>query len=390
MSPLRPLLIIGTRPEAIKMAPIVLCCRKRGSLVEPIVCFTGQHREMLAQVADYFEITPDIDLQLMRRNQTLAGLTSKCIEAIDTTIQQTQPTCVVAQGDTTTVMAASVAAFYRQVPFVHVEAGLRTGDLQSPWPEEFNRRVAGLTASLHCAPTRQAADNLLAEQVPADQVAVTGNTVIDSLLWTVERERGREDFWRNKYAGLSDDRMVLITGHRRENFGQKFESICTAIRTLATRFPETQFVYPVHLNPRVRQPVHQLLGGLENIHLTEPAPYPEFVWLMDRAAIILTDSGGIQEEAPSLRKPVLVMRDTTERPEAIESGAVQLVGTSQWKIVHAANQLLTDQEEYQRRQISSNPYGDGHAAARILDLMLAQGWVEQTPISAPASLGKAA
>jgi len=370
---LRPLLIMGPRPEAIKMAPVVQECDRRPG-VEPIVCFTGQHREMLAQVADYFAIEDDENLQLMRPNQSLAGLTAGCLEGLDRTLTKYQPDCLVAQGDTPTVMAASMVAFYRKLPFVHVEAGLRTGNMYSPWPEEYNRRVAGLTAALHCAPTLRAASCLTAEGVPESSVHVTGNTVIDALLHTVKRERLNAGQWREKHNYLNDSEMVLITGHRRENFGGRFESICQAIASLADAFPNVQFVYPVHLNPNVREPVYRLLAGHENIRLAEPAAYPEFVWLMDRSKLILTDSGGVQEEAPSLKKPVLVMRDTTERPEAVEAGAVQLVGSSSERIVEAVTHLLTDEHAYSSRQLEVNPYGDGLAARRIVDHMLAAGW----------------
>ncbi|HUY33472.1 MAG TPA: UDP-N-acetylglucosamine 2-epimerase (non-hydrolyzing) [Pirellulales bacterium] len=360
----------GTRPEAIKMAPVVHECRRRPEEIEPIVCLTGQHREMLAQVTDYFGIEADVDLALMRPNQSLAELTGRCLTGLDEVLARYRPDCVVAQGDTTTVMCAALAAFYRRIPFVHVEAGLRTGDMQAPWPEEMNRRVAGLVTALHCAPTRRAADNLLAERVAAETVHVTGNTVIDALLWAVDRERGRGAPWRRKYAALGERRMVLVTGHRRENFGGGMENICRAIATLAQRFGEVEFVYPVHLNPNVREPVQRLLAGLPNVHLLEPAPYPEFVWLMDRSTLILTDSGGVQEEAPSLKKPVLVMRDTTERPEALEAGAVELVGTDATKIVSRAGLLLTDPAAYRSRQLDINPYGDGRAAERIVSLVL--------------------
>jgi UDP-N-acetylglucosamine 2-epimerase (non-hydrolysing) len=373
LSRLRCLLTFGTRPEGIKLAPVVHACR-RADEIEPIVCLTGQHREMLDQVVQYFDLPIDRDLKLMQPNQTLAGLTSRCLEGIDSLLAEYKPHCLVAQGDTTTVMAAAVAAFYRRVPFVHVEAGLRTGDLQAPWPEEFNRRVASVVTSLHCAPTKRAAENLLREGVDPKNVHVTGNTVVDALLWTTERERANSARWQDKYGFLGDRRMVLITGHRRENFGDGFENICRAIADLAARFLDVAFVYPVHLNPNVRKPVHDLLGDIANIHLVEPAPYPEFVWLMDRSTVILSDSGGVQEEAPSLRKPVLVMRDTTERPEAVEAGAVELVGTSHEKIVDRVTRLLTDSREYARRQIDRNPYGDGHSAQRIVELMIQQGW----------------
>ena len=374
MNHVRPLLVFGTRPEAIKMAPLIRACRERNSQVEPVVCSTGQHREMLEQVSTYFDLRPDVDLHLMQSGQSLMGLTVRCLEGLDTVIASHEPDCVVAQGDTTTVMAASIAAFYRKIPFVHVEAGLRTGDLQSPWPEEFNRRVAGLTAALHCAPTQPAANNLLAEGVPPDAIHVTGNTVIDALLWTVERERARGAGWTEKYASLGDRRLVLVTGHRRENFGGKFEAICRAIAALARRFGDVAFVYPVHLNPQVREPVFRMLGALPNVQLVEPASYPEFVWLMDRSTLILTDSGGVQEEAPSLGKPVLVMRDTTERPEAVAAGAARLVGTDEAVIVRFASELLTDAVQYARHQVACNPYGDGRAGQRIANLLATQAW----------------
>ncbi|HEY2839928.1 MAG TPA: UDP-N-acetylglucosamine 2-epimerase (non-hydrolyzing) [Pirellulales bacterium] len=374
MSKLRPLLIFGTRPEAIKMAPVVHECLRRADQIEPIVCLSGQHRQMLEQVTDYFGLKADLDLALMRPNQTLAELTANCFTGIDAALARFEPDCVVAQGDTTTVMVAALGAFYRRVPFVHVEAGLRTGNLQAPWPEEMNRRVASVVTAVHCAPTERSAQNLRDESVPDQAIHVTGNTVIDALLWAVERERTGQSLWREKYAMLGDARLVLITGHRRENFGQGFQDICRSIATLAERFPEVQFLYPVHLNPNVQEPVRRLLGNKPNVHLTEPAPYPEFVWLMDRSTVILTDSGGVQEEAPSLRKPILVMRDTTERPEALDAGACELVGTDYERIVASVARLLTDEREYARRQLDVNPYGDGQAARRIVDIMLAQGW----------------
>ncbi len=350
------------------MAPVVGQCQSRDD-VEPIVCLTGQHREMLAQVTDYFGIVADRQLDVMRPDQTLAGLTARCIEAIDQVIVDTQPDCVVAQGDTTTVMAASLAAFYRHVPFVHVEAGLRTGDLQAPWPEELNRRVADIVTAVHCAPTQQAADVLLAEGFSRQTVHVTGNTVIDALLQTVDRERAQAGRWIEKYAMLEDRPMVLVTGHRRESFGTGFDNICEAVATLADRFGGVEFLYPVHLNPNVREPVFRILGDRPNIRLVDPVPYPEFVWLMDRSKLVLTDSGGVQEEAPSLRRPVLVMRHTTERPEAVAAGAARLVGTSTETIVQGVTTLLSDPEAYAACQIDQSPYGDGHAAERIVDLM---------------------
>ena len=373
MSKLRVLLIFGTRPEAVKMAPLVHECRRQGQRIEAIVCATGQHREMLDQVTEHFGIEVDRDLGLMTPNQTLADVTARCLTGLDAALADYRPDCVAAQGDTTTVMAASLAAFYRRVPFVHVEAGLRTGNLQSPWPEELNRRIASLAAALHCAPTQQAAENLRQEGVPAHAIHVTGNTVIDALLWTVARQHERGSPWRAKYAELGDRRMVLITGHRRENFGDGMEQICAAIRILARRFPDVAFLYPVHLNPNVREPVGRLLSGEANVRLCEPAPYPEFVWLMDRSTLILTDSGGVQEEAPSLRKPVLVMRETTERPEAVEAGGVELVGTDVFRIVDRASRLLVDKAAYSLHQIDRSPYGDGRAAQRIVEPYAAAG-----------------
>jgi UDP-N-acetylglucosamine 2-epimerase (non-hydrolysing) len=322
---------------------------------------------MLQQVADYFDIKADVNLDLMVPNQTLAGLTSRCIAQLDEAIESTQPNCVVAQGDTTTVMAASLVAFYRGLDFVHVEAGLRSGDMLSPWPEEFNRRVAGLTTKLHCAPTTWARDNLLRERIPEEQIVVTGNTVIDALFWTLKREKSADAPWPKKYEWLGDRRMVLMTGHRRENFGDGMQQVCSAIRELASRFPDVAIVYPVHLNPRVRETVNAELDGLQNVYLIEPAPYPEFVWLMDRSTLIISDSGGVQEEAPSLQRPVLVTRNNTERPEGVDAGAVELVGTEAEKIISRASALLSDNAEYARYQIETSPYGDGQASQRVID-----------------------
>ena len=374
MSMLRPLLVFGTRPEAVKMAPVVHQCRARGPKIDPVVCVTGQHAELVDPVIDYFDLHPDPRLDLMRPDQTLSGLTARCVEAVDEVLARVRPDCVVAQGDTTTVMATSLAAFYRHIPFVHVEAGLRTGNLQSPWPEEFNRRIADVTAALHCAPTQRAADALLSEGAPPDSVQVTGNTVVDALLQTIARERQASDRWSKEFPILADRPMILVTGHRRESFGRGFENICRAIGTLADSFGEHQFVYPVHLNPNVKGPVHRLLAGRDNVHLVKPAAYPAFVWLMDRSLLILTDSGGMQEEAPSLGRPVLVMRDTTERPEAVEAGAARLVGTSPERIVSEVTRLLTDTSAYSACQVTRNPFGDGRAAERIVDLMLGHEW----------------
>ena len=367
---LRPLIVFGTRPEAIKLCPLVLECRSRDSEFDPIVCSTGQHREMLDQVMGYFQVQPDMDLGLMTPGQTLTSLTAACLQSVDDVIQRTQPDCVVVQGDTTTVMASSMAAFYHKLPVVHVEAGLRTGDLMAPWPEEFNRRVAGIVTALHCAPTEKSANALLREHVPQDQVRVTGNTVIDSLLHTVKRERANEAQWIKKYPAASAESMVLITGHRRENFGDGLANTCGAIADLAKQHPETQFIYPVHLNPNVKGPVHEFLGGHENIHLVPPADYPEFVWLMDRCSVVLTDSGGVQEEAPSLGCAVLVTREKTERPEAVDAGLAELVGTDRELIVKRVSESLAENRNRNKENLVDNPYGDGNASKRIADWML--------------------
>ncbi len=356
------------------MAPLVRECARRSSELAATICVTGQHREMLQPVMDYFGMRADLDLDVMAAGQTLAELTARCLSGIDGAIERYQPDCVVAQGDTTTVLAAALAAFYRRVPLVHVEAGLRTGNLQAPWPEELNRRIATLAGGLHCAPTQRAAEALLAEGVAPRHIHVTGNTVIDALLWTAERERRDPTQWMSKYAYLADSRLVLITGHRRENFGPGLAHLCEAVARLAAEFGDVRFVYPVHLNPQVLEPVRRALSGLSNVHLTAPAPYPEFVWLMDRATLILTDSGGIQEEAPSLGKPVLVLRDSTERPEALASGAVELVGTDPARIVERARSLLSDPLECARRRVPLNPFGDGQAAGRIAQLIIDRAW----------------
>jgi UDP-N-acetylglucosamine 2-epimerase (non-hydrolysing) len=365
--PFRPLIILGTRPEAIKLAPLILKCQQNAA-ISPLVCSTGQHREMLDQVLDYFEIKPEIDLGLMKPGQTLSGLTAACIEAVDRVVVEHSPDAIVVQGDTTTVMASSMVGFYRQVPIVHVEAGLRTGDLMAPWPEEFNRRVTGIVTKLHCAPTQGAADALAREGVPSQSIRVTGNTVIDALLMSVERERGRSEQWREKYPMIGRGPVLLVTGHRRENFGDGLENICQALRELATQYPELQIIYPVHLNPNVSGPVRERLASFANIHLMPPAGYPEFVWLMDQATIVLTDSGGVQEEAPSLGHPVLVTREKTERPEAIDAGLAELVGTDRRKIVSRVSELLSRPKS--NVAPPANPYGDGHACTRIVDWML--------------------
>lgn len=372
MPPLRPLIVFGTRPEAIKMAPVIQACQERPDEIQPLVCVSGQHREMLDQITEYFGIHPDIDLSLMRPNQSLAELTARCLTRIDDVLTKYRPDCVVVQGDTTTTTSAALAAFYRRVPLVHIEAGLRTGRMQSPWPEEVNRRVATLAATLHCAPTEGARHHLLQEGIPDAAIVVTGNTVIDALLETVRRERGRDGFWGAKHDYLNGRRMVLITGHRRENLGKPLSQICRAILMLAAEFPDVDFVFPIHLNPLVHEPVYRILRrhADENLHLLDPVSYPEFVWLMDRSSLIISDSGGIQEEAPSLGKRVLVTREVTERPELLATGMAELVGADVRRIVERAGVILSGAGPLTRPISKPNPYGDGQAAPRIVEEIL--------------------
>ncbi|HVX12036.1 MAG TPA: UDP-N-acetylglucosamine 2-epimerase (non-hydrolyzing) [Pirellulales bacterium] len=359
---------MGTRPEVIKLAPVIAECNRRPEEFAVTVCFTGQHQDMLMAVARYFGIRPDIELQTMDPGQSLPTLTARLLNALDNTLARVNPDCIIAQGDTCSVFCAALAAFYRRVPFVHVEAGLRTGDLSAPWPEEMNRRFATLTTRVHCAPTRRAVQNLLNEKIPSTDIYLTGNTVVDALLETVERERANRDHWESRYTQLGSSRVVFITGHRRENHGKGLHDVCTAICRLSRRFPDVEFVYPVHPNPNVSDIVHRQLAGCKSIHLLPPVSYPECVWLMDRATFIMTDSGGIQEEAPSLGKPVLVTRRSTERPEAVESGAAMLVGTDVDVIVAAGSKLLDGNAT--PFKITVNPYGDGHAAQRIADAII--------------------
>jgi UDP-N-acetylglucosamine 2-epimerase (non-hydrolysing) len=347
------------------MAPIIRECR-RAAGIEPVVCFTGQHDEMLRQVTDYFGIEPDFDLKLMSPGQSLAELTARCLTALDDVISRCKPTCIVAQGDTTSVLAASLAAFYRRVPFVHVEAGLRTGDLQAPWPEEMNRRVASVVTALHCAPTERAAACLRREGFSDDCIRVTGNTVIDALLWTLDRERARASHWKQRHAYLDGQPMVLITAHRRENHGAGLANIFRTLAALARQHARVSFVFPVHLNPEVQAAANSALAGIGNVHLHPPLAYPEFVWLMDRSSLIVSDSGGVQEEAPSLRKPVVALRDSTERQEALEIGAVELVGSSPERLADAVTRLLSDRQAHAAMQATHNPFGDGRAAERIV------------------------
>jgi UDP-N-acetylglucosamine 2-epimerase (non-hydrolysing) len=380
--------IFGTRPEAIKLAPVILEFQKRG-IIDCHVCVTGQHRQMLDQVLDVFKITPDTDLSLMQANQSLAALSARAIEALDKYLEQSRPDLIVVQGDTTTVFCATLAAFYRKIPVGHVEAGLRTWNLNAPWPEEANRVLATRLARLHFAPTQSARENLLKEGVPSGHITVTGNTVVDALLFALDAVRRNPPLITDLPAALQPSapqsnghsKVVLITGHRRENFGEGFEQICRAIKELSERHPEVHFVYPVHLNPNVREPVNRILAGNQekaapNIHLIEPLSYLPFVAMMNRATVILTDSGGVQEEAPSLAKPVLVMRDTTERPEAVDAGVVQLVGTRQDLIINEVTKLIRADRKNDLPIPAKNPYGDGKAAERIADqceLFLLQG-----------------
>jgi UDP-N-acetylglucosamine 2-epimerase (non-hydrolysing) len=360
--------VIGTRPEAIKMAPVISALNG-ASGVENLVCVTGQHRTMLDQVLQLFRIVPDHDLAIMKPGQTLADITTAVLTGLTRLFAEIRPDRVLVHGDTTTAMAATMAAFYARIPVAHVEAGLRTGDLQQPWPEEMNRKVIDSMADVLFAPTESSRANLLREGLENRRILVTGNTVIDALLHTVDRLRTDGALTAEmdaRFSFLSENkRMILVTAHRRESFGGGFERICHALATLGDR-GDTSVVYPVHLNPNVREPVMRLLGDRPNVHLIEPQDYLPFVHLMERSTLIVTDSGGLQEEAPSLGKPVLVMRDVTERPEAVEAGTVQLVGTDVDRIVGSANRLLDDERAYAQARRAHNPYGDGHAAKRIV------------------------
>ncbi|NNM79664.1 MAG: UDP-N-acetylglucosamine 2-epimerase (non-hydrolyzing) [Gallionella sp.] len=368
------LVVIGTRPEAIKMAPLV-----HALLAEPtfktVVCLTAQHRQMLDQVLEIFGITADIDLNLMKQGQQLAELTAHVLTGIDAVLQVQRPDCVLVHGDTTTAMAAGLAAFYRHIPVGHVEAGLRTYDMHHPWPEEMNRRVIDVLADFYYAPTGLSRANLLAEKIAAEKIFVTGNTVIDALLMTVARIQNDAQL-HEKLAGVfpylhRNKKLILVTGHRRENHGDGLTKVCRALAELARR-DDVQIVYPVHLNPNVREVVMSSLAERDNIYLIEPLDYLHFVYLMSRAHLILTDSGGIQEEAPSLGKPVLVLREVTERPEAVEAGTVQLVGTDTQRIVAACARLLDDENYYRQFSQRANPYGDGTASQQIVASLLAQ------------------
>lgn len=378
------LLVFGTRPEAIKMAPLVKELQKYPDKFETLICVTGQHRQMLDQVLDLFEIKPDYDLNIMKQGQDLYDVTARVLTGMRDVLKEAEPNVVLVHGDTTTSTAAALAAFYQQIPVGHVEAGLRTHNIYSPWPEEMNRQITGRIAAYNFAPTPLSKSNLLREAVAEDKIIVTGNTVIDALYWVVGKIKADESLnfsLKNslKVAGYDTDRLlgnrrlVLITGHRRENFGDGFINMCRAIKSLTEKYPEVDFVYPMHLNPNVRRPIHKVFGenlnNFCNMFFIEPLEYLSFVYLMEKSAIVLTDSGGIQEEAPGLGKPVLVMRDTTERPEALEAGTVKLVGTDFDKIVGEVSALLDDESYYSKMSHAVNPYGDGKACTRIVDFL---------------------
>lgn len=370
--PIKTLCVFGTRPEAIKMAPLALSLAA-DERFDAQVCVTGQHREMLDQVLDLFELTPDHDLNIMKPGQDLTDVTTSILQGMKGVLAEVKPDIVLVHGDTATTFATTLAAYYQQIPVGHVEAGLRTGNIYSPWPEEANRKLTGALAELHFAPTERSSQNLLEEGVAPAKVHVTGNTVIDALLEVVQKLEDSERFqqqFAEQFDFLDANRkLILVTGHRRESFGGGFERICRALHDTAAAHPETQIVYPVHLNPNVLEPVKRLLSDIDNVHLIEPLDYLPFVYLMNRAYLILTDSGGIQEEAPSLGKPVLVMRDTTERPEAVDAGTVKLVGTDVARIVGEIDTLLTDTAAYEAMSYAHNPYGDGKACSRIREIL---------------------
>ncbi|WP_313108315.1 non-hydrolyzing UDP-N-acetylglucosamine 2-epimerase [Atlantibacter sp.] len=368
--------IFGTRPEAIKMVPVIKEL-EQDKRFESKVCVTGQHRQMLDQVLQLFNIIPDYDLNIMKQGQDLSDITSSILLGLRSVLTEFKPDYVLVHGDTATTLSASLASYYQQIKVGHIEAGLRTGNIYSPWPEEGNRKITGALANMHFAPTQNSAENLLRENVSSDKIFVTGNTVIDTLLIAKELLNDNVELRNNISSRFdfinSNRKMVLITGHRRESFGGGFERICKAILKLANTFSDVDFVYPVHLNPNVQNVVNDSLSSKSNIYLIEPQDYLPFVYLMDSSYIILTDSGGVQEEAPSLSKPVLVMRDTTERPEAIAAGTVQLVGTDEDRIFDAVSLLLTDQNAYNKMSFAHNPYGDGHASKRIADTLASFG-----------------
>ncbi len=379
------MLVFGTRPEAIKMAPLVKEFQKQPKRVETVVCVTGQHREMLDQVLKIFDIKPDYDLNIMKQGQDLYDVTACVLTGMRDVLKEVKPDVVLVHGDTTTSTVAALAAFYQQIPVGHVEAGLRTHNIYSPWPEEMNRLLTGRLATYHFSPTPLSRNNLIKESVDDRNIIVTGNTVIDALYWVVDKIKNNKELDNEledilSKAGYDVNRLnngkklVLITGHRRENFGDGFINMCTAIKDLTVKYPDLDFVYPMHLNPNVRKPIHEVFGenlsGLKNMFFIEPLEYLSFVYLMEKSSIVLTDSGGIQEEAPGLGKPVLVMRDTTERPEALDAGTVKLVGTDYNKIVNEVSSLIDDKAAYEKMSKAVNPYGDGLACGRIVNALL--------------------
>lgn len=378
------MLVFGTRPEAIKMAPLVKAFQARKEDFETVVCVTGQHREMLDQVLSLFDIKPDFDLNIMKQGQDLYDVTSRVLLGMRDVFKTCVPDILFVHGDTTTSTAAALAAFYHQIPVAHVEAGLRTGNIYSPWPEEMNRLITGRIATYNLSPTKLSRENLLRENVSDSKIVVTGNTVIDALHWVTNKINNDKDLNANLAKELvtkgydvtrlsNGRRLVLITGHRRENFGDGFRNICNALKALSEKYPDVDFVYPMHLNPNVRRPIHEAFGedlsNLDNMFFIEPLEYLMFIFLMEKSDVVLTDSGGIQEEAPGLGKPVLVMRDTTERPEALEAGTVKLVGTDYDAIVDNVSLLLDNREAYERMSHAVNPYGDGKACGRIIDFI---------------------
>lgn len=379
------LLVFGTRPEAIKMAPLVKELQKQKERIETVVCVTGQHREMLDQVLVIFDIKPDYDLNIMKRGQDLYDVTARVLTGMREVLKEIKPDIVLVHGDTTTSTAAALAAFYQQIPVGHVEAGLRTHNIYSPWPEEMNRLLTGRLATYHFSSTPLSRNNLIKESINDRNIIVTGNTVIDALYWVVDKIKNNKELDNELESVLSKagydvnrldngKKLVLITGHRRENFGDGFINMCTAIKDLTVKYPNVDFVYPMHLNPNVRKPIHEVFGkdlsGLKNMFFIEPLEYLSFVYLMEKSSIVLTDSGGIQEEAPGLGKPVLVMRDTTERPEALDAGTVKLVGTDYNKIVNEVSSLIDDKTAYEKMSKAVNPYGDGLACRRIVNALL--------------------
>ncbi|MCL5266541.1 MAG: UDP-N-acetylglucosamine 2-epimerase (non-hydrolyzing) [Bacteroidetes bacterium] len=365
----RVLFIFGTRPEAIKMAPLINEIQKSGKF-EARICVTAQHRQMLDQVLEIFRIKPDYDLNIMTSNQSLFDITARIMSKLQEVLATEKPDLVMVQGDTTTTFAGALAAYYARTRVAHLEAGLRTNNKFAPFPEEINRRMTSVIADIHMAPTQWSCDNLIRENIPLESIFVTGNTVIDALFHVVDLLRDSKPNYDRLFKGVDfGKKVVLITGHRRENFGEGFRNICESIRELALKFGDVEFLYPVHFNPNVRKPVNEILHGIGNVHLVEPLDYEPFIYAMDKSYMVLTDSGGVQEEAPSLGKPVLVMRDTTERPEAVEAGTVRLVGTDKGKIVDGVSSLLEEKDVYAKMSRAHNPYGDGKASERIVGIL---------------------